>query len=207
MFTGLVTAVGTVQAVRRTPRALAITIAAPYRGLAVGESVAVDGVCLTVARKARGAFTVEAMATTRERTTIGAWAPGRRVNLERALRPADRLGGHLVSGHVDGVGQIVAVHHEGDAHLVDVRVPAAVARATVLHGSITLDGVSLTVDDLPRRGVVRVALIPHTRAHTTLGSARVGRRVHLEADMIGKYVDRLLTPHRAPPPKGGRRTR
>ncbi len=198
MFTGLVTAVGTVRAVRRTARALAITIAAPYRGLSVGESVAVDGVCLTVARRARGSFTVEVIAATRRRTTIGGWASGRRVNLERALRPADRLGGHLVSGHVDGVGRIVSVRRSGDAELVEVRVPSDVARVTVLHGSITLDGVSLTVDALPRPGVVRVALIPHTRVHTTLGSAKVGRRIHLEADMIGKYVDRLLGPQRGP---------
>lgn len=201
MFTGLVTAVGTVRAVRRTARGLAVTVAAPYRRLAVGESVAVDGVCLTVTRIVRGGFVTEAVGPTRGRTVVAEYAPGRRVNLERALRASDRLGGHLVSGHVDGVGILARVTEVGDALVVDIRVPAAVAVVTVLHGSITVDGVSLTVNALPRRGVVQVALIPQTRAATTLGGAVRGRRVHLEADLIGKYVRQLVLPHRA----GGRK--
>ncbi len=197
MFTGLVTAVGTVRAVRRTGKGLRLTIAAPYRGLAVGESVAVDGVCLTVTARRRGAFDVEAVVSTRGRTTIGDWTVGRRVNLERALRVGDRLGGHLVSGHVDGVGTVMRREERGDAVLLDIRVPAAVAKLTVLHGSITVDGVSLTVNALPRRGVVQVALIPHTLGVTTLVGARRGARVHLEADQVAKFVQRLVTPYRA----------
>jgi riboflavin synthase len=198
MFTGLVSSVGTVRATRPTPVGLAITIAAPWRGLAIGESVAVDGVCLTVVRRGRGTFTVQAMAATRERTLLGEYAAGRRVNLERALRAGDRLGGHLVQGHVDGVGEIIAVRRSDDAVLLDLRVPAVVADVTVPRGSIAVDGVSLTVNALPGPRTVQVALIPATRRVTTLGRAVVGRRVHLEADVIGKYVRQLTLPHSAP---------
>lgn len=197
MFTGLVGAVGTVTRVAATARGLAITIAVPWKGLARGESIAIDGACLTVVKVARGAFQVEAIATTRSRTLFGDFRKGRTVNLERALRLGDRLGGHLVAGHVDGVGTISRVQERGDALLLDIRVPAAVARFTVLYGSITVDGVSLTVNALPAPHVVQVAIIPHTRAATTLGGAVRGRRVHLEADMIGRFVGQLVSPYRA----------
>ena len=197
MFSGLVSAIGTVRAVRKTPRGLAVTITAPYRGLAVGESVAVDGACLTVVARGKGAFTVEAIGTTRGRTKIGDYRAGAAVNLERALRMSDRLGGHLVSGHVDAVGRVAGRREAGDALLLDIRVPAAVGALCVPHGSITVDGVSLTINALPRRGVVQVALIPHTRRATTLGAAGPGARVHLEADLVGKFVRQLVRPHRA----------
>lgn len=196
MFSGLVSAIGEVKSARKTSRGLAVTIGAPYRGLAVGESVAVDGACLTVVARGKGAFTVEAIGTTRGRTKIGEYRSGSAVNLERALRASDRLGGHLVSGHVDGVGRVVGRKEVGDSLLLDIRVPAEVAALCVPHGSITVDGVSLTINALPKRGVVQVALIPHTRRATTLGAARLGARVHLEADLVGKYV-RQLMPHRA----------
>ena len=196
MFSGLVSAIGRVTAVRRTARGLAVTIAASYRGLKVGESVAVDGACLTVVARGGARFTVEAIGTTRGRTKIGDYRAGHAVNLERALRVSDRLGGHLVSGHVDAVGRVVRRRSAGDALLLDIRVPAAVGALCVPHGSITVDGVSLTINALPRRGVVQVALIAHTRRVTTLGAMGVGDRVHLEADLVGKFVRQLVAPHR-----------
>ena len=196
MFTGIVTAVGTVRAVKQTPKGLAITIAAPYRGLATGESIAVDGACLTIVRRSRGAFTVQAVTTTRGRTNFGSFRAGRRVNLERALKVGERLGGHLVSGHVDGVGEVVRRTTVDDAVLLDIRVPAAVAALCVPHGSVSVEGVSLTVNALPRVGVVQVSLIPHTLRETTLGRAKAGTRVHLEADLVGKFVMQGLGPYR-----------
>jgi riboflavin synthase len=196
MFTGIVTAMGMVRRVRRTARALELVIACPYRGLAVGESIAVDGACLTVVRTGKGTFTVEAVVTTRGRTTFGDYRAGRAVNLERALKVSDRLGGHLVSGHVDGVGTVVRRAVLEDAVLLDIRVPALVADLSVPHGSICVDGCSMTVNAIPRRGVVQLSVIPHTLEVTTLGRARVGTRVHLEADLIGKFVRQLLAPHR-----------
>jgi riboflavin synthase len=156
-----------------------------------GESIAVNGACLTVERVVKGAFTVHAVQTTLSRTLIAEWKKGRAVNLERALRATDRLGGHFVQGHVDGVGTVDKVATNGDALLVDVRVPAEVAETTILHGAITIDGVSLTVNALPRPGVVQVSLVPFTREHTTLGKLSSGDRVHVEADVLGKYVRQL----------------
>jgi riboflavin synthase len=193
MFTGLVTAVGTVRSARAADGGRTLVIRAPWRGLAPGESVAVDGACLTVVRRLQGAFAVHVVATSLPRTAFGDYRAGRRVNLERALRAGDRLGGHLVQGHVDGLGRIRRIRQEADARLLDISVPAAVARATVPLGSITVDGVSLTVNAIPGRGVVQVSLIPFTLQHSTLGDRRVGDRVHLEGDTIGKYVAAWLT--------------
>jgi riboflavin synthase len=197
MFTGIVTAIGTVRRARRTARGLALTIASPYRGLKIGESIAVDGACLTVVKAGKGTFTVEAVTMTRTRTTFSDFAPGRPVNLERSLRASDRLGGHLVSGHVDGVGTVVRRVALEDSVLLDIRVPEDVAAVSVLHGSIAVDGVSLTVNARPKRGIVQVSLIPYTLEVTTLGRARVGTRVHLEADQVGKIVRHVLAPYRA----------
>jgi len=135
---------------------------------------------------------VRAIRTTLARTRFRRLRPGDRVNLERALRAGDRLGGHLVQGHVDGVGTVEAVIERADALLLDVRVPPEVAAATVPLGSVTLDGVSLTVNAVPRPGVVQVSLVPFTRAETTLGERRPGDRVQVEGDVIGKYVAGLL---------------
>jgi riboflavin synthase len=195
MFTGLVTAVGTVRSVRPVDGGLDLVIRAPWRSLARGESIAVDGACLTVARRIRGAFAVHVVATTLGRTGFAAYAPGRRVNLERALRAGDRLGGHLVQGHVDGIGRIRRIREQDDARLLDIAVPAAVARSTVALGSVTVDGVSLTVNALPGRQVIQVSLIPYTLQRTTLGERRTGDRVHLEGDPIGKYVAAWLARH------------
>jgi len=192
MFTGLVTDVGRVRRAAATAdggRDLAI--ATRYRGLAIGESVAVDGACLTVVRKGAGWFEVHVVATTLARTNFGRLRAGSRVNLERALRLGDRLGGHLVQGHVDGVGRVVRRALEGDALLLDLAVPKDVARVSIPLGSVTVDGVSLTVNRVVRRGIIQVSLIPHTRASTTLGDLAVGARVHLEGDLIGKYLQAL----------------
>jgi len=197
MFTGIVGAVGRVaKASRETgngkrAEGLALTIQSPYRGVKKGESIAVNGACLTVEKVVKGGFTVHAVATTLGRTLIGDWRKGQLVNLERALRAGDRLGGHFVQGHVDGVGTVEQVAESGDAFLVDIRVPRDVEETTVLHGAITVDGVSLTVNALPSAGVVQVSLVPFTREHTTLGRVAVGDRVHIEADVLGKYVRQL----------------
>ncbi|HXE59006.1 MAG TPA: riboflavin synthase [Gemmatimonadales bacterium] len=202
MFTGIVTAVGEVRRVERDDSGLALEIAAPYRGIARGESVAVDGACLTVERKTTGGFRVHVVRTSLDRTTFGRYAAGRRVNLERALRVGDRLGGHLVQGHVDGVGTVLAVGDREDARLLDLRVPADVARVSIPLGSITVDGVSLTVNAMPAPDIIQVALIPFTLAHTTLGERRAGDAVHLEGDTIGKYVRALLEGWRRDAPAG-----
>ena len=202
MFTGIVDAVGRVaKATQETGNwkrdaGVALTIRAPYRGVKRGESIAVNGACLTVERVVQGGFSVHAVSTTLERTLIGEWRKGRAVNLERALRAADRLGGHFVQGHVDGIGVVEGTTSNektshGTAYVLDVRVPSDVAEITVLHGSITMDGVSLTVNALPSAGVMQVSLVPFTREHTTLGKLGAGDRVHVEADVLGKYVRQL----------------
>jgi len=192
MFTGIVSAVGTVREARQDAAGLTLRIGAPYKGLKRRESIAVDGACLTVERSGKGWFQVHVVRTSLERTLFGEYARGRRVNLERALRVGDRLGGHLVQGHVDGIGEVLAVEPHGDAWLIDVRAPAAVARVSIPLGSITVDGVSLTVNAIPRPEVIQLSLIPFTFRHTTLGRRLPGDSVHLEGDTIGKYVDQLL---------------
>ena len=192
MFTGIVTGVGTVRKAVAGPGGLELTIQSPYRGLEPGESVAVDGACLTVEAVTSDAFSVHVIPTTLDRTRFGEYASGRRVNLERSLQAGDRLGGHLVQAHVDAVGKVERVTQRGDARLLDLRVPEQVARVTVALGSITVDGVSLTVNAKPGRDVIQISLIPFTLQHTTLGERVVGDGVHLEADAIGKYVAALL---------------
>ena len=194
MFTGIVSAVGRIEATGDGGRVLRIR--APYRGLKKGESIAVNGACLTVEKVAKGSFTVHAVQTTLGRTLIGEWQKGGTVNLERAVRAADLMGGHIVQGHVDGVGAVQRIADADDAVLVDIRVPREVEETTVRHGAITVDGVSLTVNELPSAGVVQVSLVPFTRAHTTLGRLKQGDRVHVEADVLGKYVRQLCRSER-----------
>lgn len=198
MFTGLITDVGTIDRVATTAAGREFRIKTAFTGLVAGESIAVNGACLTVREFGDGWFTVAAVVTTLERTTMGAWTEGRRVNLERALALGDRLGGHLVQGHVDGVGTVAAVRQAGDARLVDVTVPPAVEAVLVPLGAITVDGVSLTVNALPAPGMVQLSLIDFTLGHTTLGTLVAGDAVHLEGDLIGKYVQRLAAPHLVP---------
>jgi riboflavin synthase len=192
MFTGIITAIGQVSAMRRVEQGLEFTIAAPWSDLALGESIAVDGACLTVQEIQPGTFQVHVIVTSLDRTNFGAYAVGRRVNLERALQVGDRLGGHLVQGHVDGMASVTAVAQRDDAWLIDLQVPPAVMRVSIPLGSITVDGVSLTVNDLRDPDRIQISLIPFTLLETTLGDRQVGDRVHLEGDTIGKYVERLL---------------
>ena len=192
MFTGIITEIGTVRAARPADGGLDLEIASSWTDLAPGESIAVDGACLTVTAWGNGGFGVHIVRTSLERTRFADLRSEDRVNLERALRVGDRLGGHLVQGHVDGVGKVLRVTSRDDARLLDLQVPPEVARVSVPLGSITVDGVSLTVNAMPDAGTVQISLIPFTLEHTTLGDRRPGDRVHLEADAIGKYVQALL---------------
>jgi riboflavin synthase len=195
MFTGLVDDVGVIDRVTETSVGREFVIRSHYDDLVDGESIAVNGACLTVRDRADGRFTVAAVVTTLGRTTIGGWSSGKKVNLERAMRVSDRLGGHIVQGHVDGVGTVRRVQRLDDAVLVDVSVPPDVAELLVPHGSIAVDGVSLTVNAIPERELVQLSLIEYTLRHTTLGSLTFGDAVHVEGDVIGKYVRRLVTPY------------
>jgi riboflavin synthase len=197
VFTGLIDDVGTLEQVAASPAGVELTVTCRYADLAPGESIALNGACLTVRDCAPGRFTVAAVETTLERTTIGSWRTGARVNLERALRLGDRLGGHIVQGHVDAVALVQSVREAGDARLVDLAIPPSLADLVVPHGSITVDGVSLTVNALPVAGTVQLSLIDYTLRHTNLGGLAAGARVHVEADVIGKYVQRLMAPYGA----------
>jgi riboflavin synthase len=192
MFTGIVTAIGRVRRAVTEGGGLELAIESPYRDLELGESVAIDGACLTVEAIENDAFTVHVIRTSLDRTAFARYGEGRRVNLERAMRVGDRLGGHIVQGHVDGIGTVEQVAERDDARLLDLRVPEAVAGASIPLGSVTVDGVSLTVNAMPAPGVIQVSLIPFTLQHTTLGERRAGDEVHVEGDTIGKYVRELM---------------
>ncbi|HEX2249376.1 MAG TPA: riboflavin synthase [Gemmatimonadales bacterium] len=192
MFTGLVTAIGTVRRCSKQHNGLELTIGSSYSDLEPGESIAVDGACLTVRNLENHTFTVQIVGPSLARTRFEHYSVGQRVNLERALRVGDRLGGHLVQGHVDGIGTVERLDVRSDARLLDLHVPAEVGRVSVPLGSITVDGVSLTVNAKPTPSIIQISLIPFTLEHTTLGDRGVGDQVHLEADMIGKYVRALM---------------
>lgn len=194
MFTGLITAIGEVVTASTSDAGRELVIAAPYEGVQLGESIACNGACLTVRDVAPGRFTVAAVVTTVDRTTVAGWGPGTRINLERALAVGDRLGGHIVQGHVDGVGTVRSVARRDDAWLIDIDLPESIDDLLVPLGSIAVDGVSLTVNALPQPGVLQVSIIAHTLAHTTLGGLAVGSRVHLEADILAKHLKRLAAP-------------
>jgi len=191
MFTGIITAVGKVSARAQRDGGLELTIDSPYPDLGLGESVAVDGACLTVQQQAGGSFTSHIIRTSLERTSFNTYDVGRKVNLERALQVGDRLGGHLVQGHVDGVGEVTAMDVADANAVLRVRVPAALARYLVEKGSVVLDGVSLTVTDIGKNEF-GVALVPYTLEATTLGALRPGDPVNVEVDLVAKYVERFI---------------
>ena len=191
MFTGIITEVGSVARADHGADGLELTIRSSYSDLEPGESIAVDGACLTVQELSDGTFQAHVIRTSLDRTRFADYVPGQRVNLERALRLGDRLGGHLVQGHVDGLGWVEMVTERDDARLLNIRVPPSVGRTSVPQGSITVDGVSLTINAKLEPDLIQISLIPFTLQHTTLGERRVGDRVHLEADTIGKYVEAL----------------
>jgi riboflavin synthase len=197
VFTGLVDDVGIIERVTPTPAGREFRMRCGYDDLTEGESIAVNGACLTVRGCGPHWFTAAAVTTTLSRTTMGAWHGGRRVNLERAIRVGDRLGGHMVQGHVDGVARVTGVRLAGDARVVDLALPPGLTDLMVRHGSLAVDGVSLTVNDLPAPDVVQLSLIDYTLRHTALDTLGEGDDVHVEADMIGKYVQRLITVYRS----------
>ena len=191
MFTGLVETTGEVRAVAREDGGARLEVASPLAGaLRPGGSVAVNGVCLTATAVADGTFGADVMAETLRRSSLGPLEPGDRVNLELPLRPVDRLGGHVVQGHVDGTGTVEAVAEEGLARLVTVACAPELLRYVVERGSVAVDGVSLTVTEVDDEGFT-VSLIPETLARTTLGTAAAGQVVNLEVDVLAKYVEKL----------------
>ncbi|NJD21007.1 MAG: riboflavin synthase [Gemmatimonadetes bacterium] len=195
MFTGIVEATGSVvEAVDLdTTRRFTIRVEAFAGALRPGESVAVDGACLTPVAAGDDTFSVDVIGTTLERTIAGRYRFGTRVNLERAMVLGARLDGHIVQGHVDGVGHLERVVQDGEYWLMDFRIPPDIWAGTILHGSIALNGVSLTVSDMPETDVVRIGIIPFTWDHTNLGGMSPGDPVNVEGDLIGKYVGRFLS--------------
>jgi riboflavin synthase len=192
MFTGIVTGIGKILEASAGATGLDLTIESPYDMLEAGESIAVDGACLTLETASSKTFRVHVVPTTLERTHFSEYQRGRRVNLERALQVGDRLGGHLVQAHVDAVGTVDRVVEGVDTRIVDLRVPADLGRISVPLGSVTVDGVSLTVNAKPAPDIIQISLIPFTLQRTTLGERKVGDRVHLEGDTIAKYVASMM---------------
>jgi riboflavin synthase len=191
MFTGIITDVGRVRSVAEANggRRLEISTAYPLDEVAIGASIALSGACMSVVEKGEDAFAVDVSRESLSKTTLGVWIEGRLVNLERALRLGDEFGGHIVSGHVDGVGQVVRALSDGDSLRLQIRAPAPLHRYIAPKGSVTIDGVSLTVNEVEGE-VFGVNLIPITRTMTTLGDLRSGDRVNLEVDMLARYAAR-----------------
>ena len=192
MFTGIITAIGQIEELKDAgDRWLKVTTPWACDKIDLGASIACSGVCLTVVERADNWFAVEVSAESLSRTTIGGWQKGSQINLERALRLGDELGGHIVSGHVDGLASIEAITPIGDSHKLDIRVPEDVSKFIAEKGSVTLDGVSLTVNEV-EGSCFAVNIIDHTWTHTTLGHATIGQQLNLEIDMLARYVSRLI---------------
>jgi riboflavin synthase len=201
VFTGLIECKGIITRVERTAGGLRLEVYAPEfgRDMAIGDSIAVDGACLTVTKFIRGAFLTDVSSETVSVSTLGDLRQGAHVNLERSLRFSDRLGGHLVTGHVDGVGHIVNRRPAGNSIVYQFRAPESVQPLLIRKGSVAIDGISLTVADLLADGFTTV-LIPHTEDSTTLKDKPVSAPVNMEADMLAKYVRRFTTAYGGPPP-------
>ncbi len=191
MFTGIVTDVGRVRAVRDTNRDRRIEVETAYdlSSIPMGASIAHAGCCLTVVDKGDGWFAVEVSGESLDKTTLGRWREGARINLERPTRVGDELGGHIVSGHVDGVGEVVSIEPEGGSHRVRIKAPQPLHRFIAPKGSIAVEGVSLTVNEV-ESDVFGVNIIPHTWEVTTLGELKPGHPVNLEIDMLARYLAR-----------------
>jgi riboflavin synthase len=203
MFSGIVERIGTVERAEAGARGLSLAIGTDFdRGTSPGESIAVNGVCLTVERSKGGLFEVVAVPETTAKTTLGALRAGGRVNLERALRVGDPLGGHWLQGHVDAVARIASVRREGADVRVGVEIPDPLLPYVAMKGSISFDGVSLTVAGL-EGPVASVALIPYTLGHTIASDYREGDRVNLEVDLVARYLERLLATGRWEAPSTG----
>ncbi len=209
MFTGLIESEGVITRAERSGGGIRIEVYAPEfgRDMAIGDSIAVDGVCLTVVKFIRGAFLTDVSGETLDRSTLGKLTQGAKVNLERALRLSDRLGGHLVSGHVDGVGTLSLRTPAGRFTVYQFQAPGEVMRYLVEKGSIAVDGISLTVARVGAGGFT-VAVIPQTEQSTTLKDKPIGAPVNIEVDLLAKYVDRFVALHTGNEPasdEGGRR--
>jgi riboflavin synthase len=193
MFTGIVEELGVVEGIEELGDAVRLTVRGPHvvTDAGLGDSIAVSGCCLTIAERDGETFTADVMRETLDKTSLGALEPGSRVNLERAVTPTTRLGGHIVQGHVDGTGEILGRSPSEHWEVVEISLPADLARYVVDKGSITVDGISLTVVEAGD-ATFTVSLIPETLARTTLGRRQPGERVNLEVDVIAKYVERLL---------------
>jgi riboflavin synthase len=197
MFTGIIEHVGTVISIEVVGDAQRLTIGAVGLALELelGDSISVDGACQTVVESSDETFSVETIGTTLSRTILGEYSVGTPVNLERAMKVGQRLDGHLVQGHVDGVGTLEAVSAEDGFWLMTFQVPAEIWSQTILHGSISLNGISLTVNAMSEPHSCQVGIIPHTWDRTNLSSLDLGGRVNIEGDLIGKYVGRMLSAH------------
>jgi riboflavin synthase len=193
MFTGLVKEIGEIKSVVTNPegKLLGIKSRELIKEIAIDDSVCVNGACQTVVKVKGDIFYVQAVHVTLEKTTFGNLKPGNPVNLELSLRPMDRLGGHFVSGHVNGTGQITKVQSQGKNWLITVKYPKELEKYIIQEGSIAIEGVSLTVAYL-KKGEMTVSIIPHTYEKTTLGSKKVGDKVNLEVDLLAKYIEKLL---------------
>jgi len=194
MFTGLIEELGTVKGIRSQSGGIRLSIAGKtvLDGMKTGDSIAVNGACLTVVEMSHALFGADVSKETLIKTTLGRLRVGDRVNLERAMRPTDRLGGHLVAGHVDAVGVIRTIERTGESSLFTFAAPPEVLRYLIYKGSIAIDGISLTVNEVQGERFT-VTIIPHTARQTTLGFKKAGDPVNLEADMIGKYVEKFVT--------------
>ncbi len=203
MFTGLIEDLGTLQEIRTGTDQARLTVATglPIAELTLGESIAINGVCLTVTSLGDGAFSADVSPETLKSTSLGRLSRGVRVNLERALRLSDRLGGHLVTGHVDGLGRIVERRKDGNAWFFKFQTDAAVSAFLVAKGSVTIDGISLTVNEVIE-DTFSLAIIPHTLSMTTLQDRKIGEEVNIETDLIGKYVARFLQDGSSSKPQG-----
>jgi riboflavin synthase len=203
LFTGIVDAIGRITDVKRTDAGVELTVECDYKDLVEGESIAMNGVCLTVRKCGPGWFNVGAVVTTTGRTTIGSWKTGQRINLERAMRADTRFGGHIVQGHVDAAAKVTNISRTADSMLIDIALPPDLSHTLVLHGSVTVDGVSLTVNDLDG-DKLQVSIIDYTFRHTTLGDLKAGDEVQIETDVIGKYVQRIVAPYLNSMPENSR---
>ena len=199
MFTGIIEGLGTIAAIQASGKGRRLTVTAEFDLLhsRVGDSIAVNGACLTAVEISSRRFVADISPETQEKTTFGKAIIGERVNLERALRLSDRLDGHLVSGHIDGMGTIAQKKTAGNAVIVIIKVPESLSRYMIQKGSVAVDGISLTINQCSA-GNFEVSIIPHTAGLTTIGFKAAGSPVNIETDMIGKYAERFLMPHHQP---------
>ena len=194
MFTGIIQTVGEIRQAQRLSGDLRLHVAAPelkYEVIALGDSIAVNGVCLTVVAMSQSVYTFDVSLESLSRTLLGEWGVGTPVNLELAMLPTTRFGGHMVSGHVDGIGEVIKIQQDARSQRWFFKAPESIQKYIAEKGSITIDGISLTVNG-EKDGVFHVNIVPHTQQVTTLGALRVGAKVHLEVDLIARYLERLL---------------